>query len=79
MASGGTSGGRTGLGIWTVKEARARFNDLLAAAAEEGPQEIHDRRRTFVLQMSKLGPRKSARDVLLKGGPLNDDEELDLD
>ena len=34
--------------IWTVKEAKARWSEILRLAEEEGPQQI-GRRKTFVV------------------------------
>jgi hypothetical protein len=66
-------------GVWTVQQARDRFEELLDAAANKGPQEIHDTERGIVFGLEKsAASKKSGRDFLLKGGPL-DDRDIDPD
>jgi prevent-host-death family protein len=60
-------------GDWSVAEAKARFSELLAKAASEGPQHIRRNGREAAVVVSaeawaKLKPRRSLVDVLLDPG-----------
>ena len=57
-------------GDWSVAEAKARFSELLAKAASDGPQHIRRNGREAAVVVSaeawaKLKPRRSLVDVLL--------------
>ena len=59
--------------VWTVKEAKARFSEILRLAEEEGPQQI-GRRKTFVVVpaadwYAKRPPRKPMGQWLVDNMP----------
>ncbi|MBZ9798385.1 hypothetical protein [Mesorhizobium sp. ES1-4] len=62
------SGKRTN--VWNVREARERFDDLLAAAAQNGPQTVRDNRRVFKVTLERAGSSPIGKGLLTKGGPL---------
>ena len=61
---------------WTVEEAHRQFDELLEAAAERGPQEIAGRGRRFRLTAIELSASPRGRELLSRGGPLEDGDDL---
>lgn len=63
--------------VWNVREARERFDDLLAAAAQNGPQTVRDNRRLFKVTLERAGSSPIAKGLLSKGGPLETTDVLE--
>ena len=62
---------------WTADEARTRFDELLLAAKEIGPQEIREGGRRYQVSLMRAVSLPSGKELLRRGGPLADDDSLD--
>ncbi|MEI5679548.1 MULTISPECIES: hypothetical protein [unclassified Mesorhizobium] len=63
-----------GTGIWTIEEARSRFDEMLDASAKRGPQTIQDKSRTFVLTVVRTTSSLKGKAILERGGPLEEND-----
>ncbi|TPN35241.1 hypothetical protein [Mesorhizobium sp. B1-1-6] len=63
--------------VWNVREARERFDDLLTAAAQNGPQTVRDNRRVFKVTLERAGSSPVGKGLLTKGGPLETTDVLE--
>ena len=61
--------------VWSARRARDSFEKMLLAAATDGEQivELEDGSR-YLITARVADPKKSAKEFLLRGGPLRDDE-----
>jgi hypothetical protein len=60
--------------VWDIPDARNRFDDLLAAAANSGPQIIRGENLHFRLSLDRASSSPKGRALLASGGPLEDDD-----
>ncbi|WEX11687.1 hypothetical protein [Chelativorans sp. AA-79] len=63
--------------IWTLEEARSQFDELIAAAAQRGSQRIQDSGREFSLTLVRAKSSPQGKEILGRGGPLDQTDELD--
>lgn len=68
------SGTSNGSNVWDIPDARKRFDDLLAAAANHGPQIIRGENLHFRLSLERATSSPEGSAFLAKGGPLEDDD-----
>ena len=61
---------------WTVIEAKKDFGQIMEAARHSGDQVITDGEETYVLSRVAKSDGKSLREILRRGGPLAEDEDL---
>jgi hypothetical protein len=61
---------------WTAIESKEDFRRLLEAARVSGEQYIVDGEETYILKWIHQSNQDALREVLRKGGPLADDEDL---
>jgi hypothetical protein len=61
---------------WTAIESKEDFQRLLEAARVSGDQYIVDGEEKYVLKWVHESNQDALREVLRKGGPLADDEDL---
>ncbi|MGN6303603.1 MAG: hypothetical protein ACTHNH_02220 [Mesorhizobium sp.] len=60
--------------IWELSDARDRFDDLLAAAANRGPQIIRGENLHFRLSLERAQSSPKGTALLTKGVPRDDDD-----
>lgn len=61
---------------WTVIEAKNDFGQIIEAVRLSGDQVITDGEETYVLSRVAKSDGKNLREILRRGGPLAEDENL---
>ncbi|WP_457302935.1 hypothetical protein [Phyllobacterium sp. P5_D12] len=61
---------------WTVIEAKKDFGQIIEAVRLSGDQVITDGEETYVLSRVAKSDGKNLREILRRGGPLAEDENL---
>ncbi|WP_170115779.1 hypothetical protein [Mycoplana dimorpha] len=64
-------------GVWTTEDARENFDALIKAAINLGPQKILHHGRELSLSLRGAQKLPDVREILRRGGPLDNSGELD--